>query len=354
MRTLRYAVVAVVVMVTIFCAYALYQGHKNESGVSAEISESMVARSILSYAVDPVFSSGNLLGDLTGTKAKLEMYVLDEGKVYFSLPHSEDWKMARDQLTKRPKEIEFSASGQSPYRLGSLVLRKEHVYFFRIDSDNFKIDPSAQVSIPFQQANYEPTARELAGFLTHEVLMCGREYFVAQQTSGHTIYSSNFGARVIVPHEPSLTRFVKTIIIGEKDHGRAVQKLLDFVTNEIEYDDNEREWAGTRQVIKLANEVLMTRKATCASKAALYASLLEQIDIDYVLVYYPKHLTVFVSGQYSDTNNHTILLDGKSYYLAETTVPGFVIGQTVLENFSPENDWTHIQRPRERSVPQRK
>ena len=92
MRTLRLvALVILVVVAVIFCTYTFYyKTDRNENFATSEISEEGVAKSVLSYAVDPMFSSDNLLNDLIGTKAKLEMYLLNEGKVYFSLPTSED------------------------------------------------------------------------------------------------------------------------------------------------------------------------------------------------------------------------------------------------------------------------
>ncbi|MEK7552327.1 MAG: transglutaminase-like domain-containing protein [Patescibacteria group bacterium] len=356
MKALWQGILVVVAIALGLSLYFIY----NKTGargnfVPAEISEEAVARSVLSYAIDPMFSSSNLLSDLNGTKANLVMHVLDEDKLYFSLPNTEDWALARDCLTKQPEKIEFSRSTEAPYKLGSLILKKRDVYFFRIDADDFKIEPNARLHIPFRQAVYDPTARELAKFITNEVIMCGREYFAAEKVGKRTVYAANFGARVTVPRESSLTRLAKAIVGEEKDQSRAVQKLLDFVTNEIEYDKDEREWAGNSQVVKRANEVLMTKRATCASKAALYASLLEQIDGDYIFAYYPKHLTVFVYGQYSDSNGHSIVYEGKRYHLAETTNPGFVIGYTKMEpEFSPENDWTHLQRPKDRDVPKAK
>ena len=60
----------------------------------------------------------------------------------------------------------------------------------------------------------------------NEVLMCGEAHFVTQEGGNRITYTCNFGARVTVPHEPSLTKFANAIIGEEKDRGRAMQKLL--------------------------------------------------------------------------------------------------------------------------------
>jgi len=109
---------------------------------------------------------------------------------------------------------------------------------------------------------------------------------------------------------------------------RKIQKLLDFVTGQIEYD--ERELRFQRQVLKRPLDTLLARQGTCGSKTVLFASLLEQVGHpDYVIVHYPKHVTVFVPGE--GKNGYNLSLGGKTYTLAEATCEGFVIGQSRLE-----------------------
>lgn len=346
MKIFPYIVTAVLVVVGV-----AWFAHTRTT--SSEITNDEVAVAVLSYAADPMFSSSNLIGELTGTNVQLELLdIAEDMGAYFSLPRSEDWKLACNRLTKSPEAIEFSQSTESPYQVRDVVLRKNDIYFFRIDSTKFVVDPNARISIPFSGVRYESTARELTDFVTNEVLVGGKQYFVARYQGDEPVYASNFGARVTVPNEPSLSRFVRTLVGEEREPDRIAQKLLDFVTNEIEYDRDEDEWSNFRQVVKRANEVLMTRKATCASKAVLYASLLEQVGGDYILVYSPEHLTVFVSGQHPDSNGLSLVYEGKRYYLAETTVPGFIIGESRLQSGnSSVTSITHFQRPKEKSVP---
>jgi len=352
MKKFAFIVAAILLLVGVSW-FAFTHSTNPVRGSSAKVTtDDGITTAILSYAADPMFVSGNLLEAVTGVKAELELLDLDTSKAYFSVPISENWEWVRNQLTWRPDAIEMATLTGSSLQLGDILLHKSNVRFFRIDATDFKIDPDTRTSFRFTRANYEPTVRELAAFITNNVLMCGKEYFVARYSGDQPVYQCNFGARVTVPGEPSLTRFAKAIIGGEDNQDRVNQKLLDFVTNEIEYDYTEDDWSNFRQVVKRPNEVLMTRKATCASKSALYASLLEQIGNDYVLVYYPSHIAVFVSGQYADTNGYTIVHDGKRYYMAETTAPGFVIGQTRLRTTtSPEINWTHLQRPGNKDVP---
>ena len=57
-----------------------------------------------------------------------------------------------------------------------------------------------------------------------------------------------------------------------------IQRLVDFVSNEIQYDYSEA--VGGRETLKRPNEVLFTRSGDCSNKTILLASLLEQIGED--------------------------------------------------------------------------
>jgi len=56
------------------------------------------------------------------------------------------------------------------------------------------------------------------------------------------------------------------------------------------------------KVLKRPNEVLMTGNSDCSGLTILYASLLEQTEADYRLVYAPEHTTVAVAGNFPARN----------------------------------------------------
>jgi len=78
------------------------------------------------------------------------------------------------------------------------------------------------------------------------------------------------------------------------------QRLLDFVTEELDYDPSDA--ISGIEVLKRPNEVLMTKSSDCSGKVILYASLLEQTNIDYRLVYFDGHIAVAVEGEYGNRN----------------------------------------------------
>ena len=88
---------------------------------------------------------------------------------------------------------------------------------------------------------------------------------------------------------------------------------------------------GGRETLKRANENLMTRNGDCSNKTILLASMLEQIGEEYVLLYCPQHITVAVpQGNFPTANKTDYDYDGRKWAIAESTVPGYVIGESRL------------------------
>ena len=90
----------------------------------------------------------------------------------------------------------------------------------------------------------------------------------------------------------------------------------------------------------------MAGRGDCSSKSILLASLLEQINEDYLLVYYKDHITVAVrKGKFPNNNGLTFMREGETWLIAEATVPGFQIGETIVENKLIFKDVEYVQRP---------
>jgi hypothetical protein len=103
--------------------------------------------------------------------------------------------------------------------------------------------------------------------------------------------------------------------------GCEVQKMFDYVTH-IPYK--------TDHTSRNAKEVIATNWGDCDDKSNLFASLLNEIGIDYRFVYVPHH--VFVVVHVEDTTTLPFLraslrIDNKEYYYAETTATGARIGE---------------------------
>jgi hypothetical protein len=134
----------------------------------------------------------------------------------------------------------------------------------------------------------------------------------------------NHGSVVAKNGEPSLSDFVKQLTSIQTTPELKAQRLLDFVTQEIKYNTNEA--TNGYETIKRPDEVLFTRNSDCSGKAILYASLLEQLNVKWCLLYFKDHVCVGVAGNYKGDNYLKFKLKGTDYYLAEITDPNAVIG----------------------------
>jgi hypothetical protein len=135
----------------------------------------------------------------------------------------------------------------------------------------------------------------------------------------------------------------------EDSREKKIQRLVDFVSNEIEYSYTEA--VGGGETLKRASEVLMTRSADCSNKTILLASLLEQIGEDYILLYCPQHITVAVpQGNFPNENKLDFTWNGKPWMIAETTLPHFQIGKTRVQNFNKLTKIQYVQNPKETNI----
>ncbi len=95
----------------------------------------------------------------------------------------------------------------------------------------------------------------------------------------------------------------------------------------------------------------MARRSVCSGLTILYASLLEQADVDYRLAYFPNHISVVVEGKYGSGANYRMRVGNGFYALAEPTCRGFRIGKTKVSSDGVEFDLdqlTMVQQPSDR------
>lgn len=216
-----------------------------------------------------------------------------------------------------------------------------------IPIDNIRINPYSSVEIKYSAATYNISAQELADYMTDKSIFSGpMRIFSKDRVQRELNVFGNHGAFVARPNEPSLTRLASSLIVSGNSASREskIQQLLNFVSSEITYDDAEAKFKG--EILKRPDETLLTRRGDCSSKTILMASLLEQIGEEYRLVYYIDHITVAVrQGGFLINNNLAFSREGETWVITETTVPGFVIGETAIENKSIFRNIQYIQRP---------
>jgi hypothetical protein len=297
--------------------------------------ESKLRNTILSYLSQPEFSNSDFMKQITETEAELEILDFRDGTIYISIPENNYSENVLKKLTSNSNTVEFGRTHEGNFSgkkliLGDYVLNKPESYFLRFPSDNFIVDDSDVINIEYKSANYSINMDELQNFLENNSIY-GGNLSVMSGTNKYGVQNiiSNHGAFVAKKGEKSLERLVNSLITEEDLKERKAQKLLDFVTREIEYNHSEAN--SNKEVLKRPNEVLMTRGSDCSGKVILYASLLEQTEIDYRLVYIDSHISIGVEGNYPNRNELTFSLNKKNYSIAETTLKGFQIGNSKID-----------------------
>jgi hypothetical protein len=288
-------------------------------------------QTMITYLSNPAFSTADFCEQLTNTKASLQINQLDEHQLYFSIPKKDyNERKTLKKLCIDPKKVEFAKLENNSLLLGQYRYNDTSCLFFRFPDSLLRVPRKIEFKVAYDPFVYTIKDKELSDFINNNSIY-GGEYYISRNGSELDLaYGMNHGAFVSVKNEPSLQRFVKKITRDCESDEEKIQALLNFVTNRIKYSFNEA-YSG-RETMKRPNEVLMSRTSDCSGKTILFASFMEQLGIDYRIAYMKSHVAVFVRGNFPNTNGYTMNVDGKTYYLAETTCPDFKIGESVLDD----------------------
>ena len=316
---------------------------------------------LLSYLAQPGIAGTGVSEQVLG-HVRLELLQLSDREVYFSAPapslSGETFEATVARLVVDPKRVVTAQDDLGGrMRLGgySLLRTTEKSFFFKTPIDNVKFDPATVLKFPFGPATYTLDMREMSDFIQNKNIFGGRINVLTGRTEGGLpVVFVNHGALVARPGEASLTRFVGELTRdipadGEGAREVRVQRVLDFVSREIRYD--QREATYNFELLKRPNEVLMSRESDCSNKTILLGSLLEQLGEDYLFVYLPNHITVAVrQGRFPAANGLSLEWEGQTWVIAEGTTPGFRIGVDRVEDEEQLKQFQYVQRPRERDV----
>lgn len=317
---------------------------------------------LLSYLAQPGIAGTGVSEQVLG-HVRLELVQLSDREVYFSAPapslSGETFEAVVARLVVDPKRIVTAQDDDlgGRMRLGtySLLRTTEKSFFFKTPIDNVKFDPATVLKFTFPQATYTVDMREMSDFIQNKNIFGGRlNALTGQKEAGRPVVFANHGALVARPGETSLTRFVRDLTRDIPEDGAGarevrVQRVLDFVSQEIKYD--QREATYNFELLKRPNEVLMSRESDCSNKAILLGSLLEQLGEDYLFVYLAHHITVAVpQGRFPAANGLSLEWEGQTWLIAEGTAPGFRIGVDRVEDEEQLKQFLFVQRPREHDV----
>ncbi|MFN8260629.1 MAG: transglutaminase-like domain-containing protein [Chitinophagales bacterium] len=268
----------------------------------------------------PKYSGDSMLYRLTGADARLEMFYTDTRTLYFTC-EKDKVNEVLSKLVIHKDSIEMARQNGDKLELDNKVYHDLTKAFFKCAAANLRVDTARFIQIPYGNAVYRITLPQIVDFITMKSNLRGGAFAI---TPNKEMMVSH-GVAVSKKGEPSLTDLVRQLTSMNQTTEVKAQKLLDFVANQIEY--NEREAFSGTETIKRPDEILFTRNSDCSGKTILYASLLQQINCKWCILYYDRHVCVGVTGNYHPVHAASIDLKGVTYYIAETTAPNAVIGE---------------------------
>lgn len=348
-------IIAIIALIAVSgSAYTLYQYSKPKKKTVAEKTAEEIRDSTVMMLAQPTFSGDDFSRQILG-KGRLQRYVWDKKEVYFSYPQTDaqEFEEFLNKYFADRAKVEIGTEKGGKIRLGDYILTisPESFYFFKTPLENIKIEPNQTLNFPFKNVNYSLSLEEMRNFTNNSQIYGGKMVAEMSRTTNESpIAFANHGIMVAKPNEPSLQRLTGELLKEIEDtREKKIQRLVDFVSNEIEYSYTEA--VGGGETLKRASEVLMTRSADCSNKTILLASLLEQIGEDYILLYCPQHITVAVpQGNFPNENKLDFTWNGKPWMIAETTLPDFQIGKTRVQNFNKLTKIQYVQNPKETNI----
>src|SRR5262245_9999069 len=314
-----------------------------------------IRASVMTLLAYPKQSGTYIEPQLLG-RARLELYQVNDKDVYFYLPQSDsggerlEQAICRLAVDKSLVEIAKEKQGSFVFANRSFLRTVQKAAFLRVPLSNLRVDSDTPLRFPFEGAVYAPTVEEIHYFMSNERLFDGPLEAIPDSDSYGQPVLYNAGIVVAKAGEPSLQRFINDLTreIAASDPSareKKIQRLADLISREIAPNPEE----GQFNIVKRANESLMTGKADYRNRAVLLGSMLEQIGEDYIFAYSRGYLAVAVNeGRFPAMNDHQIKWEDTNWQLIDLTSPGFRIGQDVPKSRPPATKY--VQRPRQNSI----
>ena len=352
LKTILIAAGALLVLLSV--GYAAYWISSPPPPDLSAINASEIRESMVFLLAQPSFSGDELREQLLG-KGRIAKYAWREKQVYFTFPETseEEFKDFLGKYIADVSKVDFGNTIDGIVKLDQYELNQSPgaFRFFKTTTDNFKLDAKQTVTFPFSSVNYTISLDELRNLSNNSQLYGGRLVAkMPEKRDEPQMVFANHGIMVTKPGEPSLKRLINDLLkdVGDDREAR-VQRLVDFVSTEIEYSYSEA--LSGREKLKRANETLMTRSADCSNKTILLASLLEQIGEEYILLYCPRHITLAIpQGNFTNENNLDFTWEQKPWLIAETTAPGFQVGKSMVLESNRLTNVSYIQDPKNSNV----
>ncbi len=263
---------------------------------------------------------------------------VEENLLYFVFDRTFDRKKAIMKIAKDTQLVEFAPCETGYCNFGGLEGNVDGIYAVRTPLANLKVDSTITFNYQLKSIKDSLNFVQLKGLLDSQLYYQDKAYMAINSQLAH-----NLGVLVMKKNEGSLFyKFAKRIKGGATTKEKISQRFVDFVVDEIDYSYEDLWYKA--EIMKRPHEVLLSGLGDCSAKTILLASLLEQYDISYCLIYYKNHVNVGIQGDFNSMNNYQAELNGITYDIAETTCPKFQIGKTILEKFEL-SDMLYYQLP---------
>ena len=251
--------------------------------------------------------------------------------MYFLCSNEVPRKRALAKVALDTTQVEFSPCVSGECEFGGMTGNIDGYYAFRMPSTNLKVDSSQTFTCNLKDDKVNISFKELSQELDSTIYYNTQKHVDLSDFFQTQNIACNIGAYVSKKgKDPIIKKLVDSLTEGLKTNEAKAQKLLDFTTSQIEYS-YEDHWYQA-EITKRAHEVLFAGEADCSGKSTLYASMLEEANIPYCFLYFMNHINVGVQGKFSSNNKYQAKIDGVTYYMAETTTPNFIIGESKLSN----------------------
>jgi hypothetical protein len=350
----RVIVVIAFAALVILCGAAtgVYFYTKPAAKTSDQARSEEIRNTTVMMLAQPTFSGDDFRQQVLG-RGRLVKFVRSLKDAYFTFPADSDGDFQQfvGKYFVDPAKLEFAKAANGEIELGGYSLPETSgLKFFRTTLENIRIDPDQNLNFQLKDITYTASLNELRNLANSSELYGGRLIArIPSRRDEPQFIFANHGIMVAKPGEPSLKRLVDQLLKEvPPDRNSRIQRLVDFVSGDIEYSFSE---AASGETLKRASETLMTRSGDCSNKTILLASLLEQINEEYILIYCPGHITVAIpQGDFPDENQLDFTWNNKNWLIAETTLAGFQVGKTKVNDSLRLTHVNYVQDPKNADV----
>jgi hypothetical protein len=254
---------------------------------------------------------------------------VDKNLVYFVYPDSLKRNQVLNTITLDTSDVEFSTCVTGDCIFGGLQGNVDGVKVFRTPTHNLKIDTNLKFNCNLKKQSLPISLKELSTLDTATLTYPFENHIDLHEYYNDHLYASNIGSCISPKGKNKVIKRLLPLLINDEDLLEVkAQKLLNFVNFDYSYEDY---WYQS-EITKNSIELLLTGEADCSGLTTLYASLLEEANIPYCLLYYDRHVNVGVAGNFKTSNGYATKIDGINYFVAETTTPLFEIGMSKVLN----------------------